>query len=49
LLSFDQTILLVTEPGKEKETIVRLARVGFEKFEGYLAGGYAAWIEAGEK
>ncbi|MGE5521975.1 MAG: MBL fold metallo-hydrolase, partial [Candidatus Dadabacteria bacterium] len=29
LLPFDQEILLVTEPGKEKETIIRLARVGF--------------------
>lgn len=49
LLPFDQTILLVTEPGKEKETIVRLARVGFDKMEGYLEGGYAAWQAAGEK
>lgn len=49
LLPFDQSILLVTEPGKEKESIVRLARVGFEKFEGFLEGGYAAWINAGEK
>ena len=49
LLPFDQSILLVTEPGKEKESIIRLARVGFEKFEGFLAGGYAAWIAAGEK
>jgi glyoxylase-like metal-dependent hydrolase (beta-lactamase superfamily II)/rhodanese-related sulfurtransferase len=49
LLPFDQSILLVTEPGKEKESIVRLARVGYEKFEGYLAGGYAGWVAAGEK
>ncbi len=49
LLPFDQSILLVTEPGKEKESIIRLARVGYEKFEGYLAGGYTAWVEAGEK
>jgi glyoxylase-like metal-dependent hydrolase (beta-lactamase superfamily II)/rhodanese-related sulfurtransferase len=49
ILPFDQSILLVTEPGKEKESIVRLARVGFEKFIGFLAGGYAAWTAAGEK
>ncbi len=49
LLPFDQSILLVTEPGKEKESIIRLARVGYEKFEGYLEGGYTAWVEAGEK
>jgi rhodanese-related sulfurtransferase len=49
LLSFDSPILLVTEPGKEKESIVRLARVGFDKVEGYLEGGYPAWKGSGEK
>jgi len=49
LLPFDKSILLVTEPGKEKETIVRLARVGFEKIDGHLAGGFDAWKKAGEK
>jgi rhodanese-related sulfurtransferase len=48
LLPFDKNIVLVTEEGKEKETIVRLARVGFEKFKGYLQGGYDAWRSAGE-
>ena len=49
LLPFDKTLILVTEPGKEKETIVRLARVGFDKMEGYLEGGFPAWQAAGEK
>jgi hydroxyacylglutathione hydrolase len=49
LIPFDKSIILVTEPGKEKETIVRLARVGFEKIEGHLQGGFEAWISAGEK
>lgn len=49
LLPFDQPILLVTEPGKEKESIVRLTRVGFEKIIGHLAGGMQAWLDAGEK
>jgi hypothetical protein len=40
---------LVTDPGKEKETIIRLARVGFEKIDGHLAGGFEAWQKAGEK
>ena len=48
LLSFDKTILLVTEPGKEEETIIRLARVGLEKIGGYLSGSYDAWKDAGE-
>lgn len=49
LLPFDKTMVLVTETGKEKESIVRLARVGFEKIEGYLDGSYDAWLRAGEK
>jgi hydroxyacylglutathione hydrolase len=49
LLPFDKKILLVTEPGKEKESAVRLARVGFDKMQGYLEGGYEAWVKAGEK
>jgi hydroxyacylglutathione hydrolase len=49
LLSFKDPMLLVTEQGKEKETIVRLARVGFDKVIGYLDGGFDAWENAGEK
>jgi glyoxylase-like metal-dependent hydrolase (beta-lactamase superfamily II)/rhodanese-related sulfurtransferase len=48
LLSFDAPMLLVTEPGKEKETIIRLARVGFDKVQGHLQGGFEAWKNAGE-
>src|SRR6185436_9473875 len=48
LLSFDKPILLITEHGREKETIIRLARVGFDKIKGYLQGGYEAWKNAGE-
>ncbi len=49
LLSFNAPVLLVTEPGKEKETIVRMARVGFDKVKGYLDGGFEAWKNAGEE
>ena len=49
LLSFDAPMLLVTEPGKEKETIIRLARVGFDKVKGYLKGGFDAWKLTAEK
>jgi hydroxyacylglutathione hydrolase len=49
LLPFDQPMLLITEPGREEESLVRLARVGFDKIVGYLQGGYAAWQAAGEK
>jgi glyoxylase-like metal-dependent hydrolase (beta-lactamase superfamily II)/rhodanese-related sulfurtransferase len=48
LLPFNQPMILVTEGGKEKETIVRLARVGFSKVMGYVDGGFEAWKNAGE-
>ncbi|CAN5897082.1 MBL fold metallo-hydrolase [soil metagenome] len=49
VLSFNKPILLVTEPGKEEESVIRLSRVGFDKMEGYLKGGFEAWKAAGEK
>jgi glyoxylase-like metal-dependent hydrolase (beta-lactamase superfamily II)/rhodanese-related sulfurtransferase len=42
-------ILLVTPEGREKEAIIRLARVGFENCLGYLEGGMDAWIRSKEK
>ena len=49
ILPFNKHIILVTEVGKEKESVVRLARVGFEKFSGVLNGGFEAWQNAREK
>jgi glyoxylase-like metal-dependent hydrolase (beta-lactamase superfamily II)/rhodanese-related sulfurtransferase len=49
LLPFDKDIVLVTEAGKEEETVVRLARVGFAKMVGYLDGGFERWQQANEK
>ena len=49
ILPFDKTILLVTAPGKEEESVVRLSRVGFDKMGGYLKGGFDAWKNANEK
>jgi rhodanese-related sulfurtransferase len=49
LLPFTQPIVLVTEVGAEKESIIRLTRVGIEKIEGYLSGGFEAWQTAGEQ
>ena len=48
LLPFDKPIVLVTAPGEEKESVVRLARVGFDKVKGFLDGGFPAWQHAGE-
>ncbi len=49
LLPFDKPMVLVTEPGMEEETVVRLSRVGFSKMLGYLDGSFEAWKAAGEK
>ena len=43
-----QPILLITEEGHEEEAVVRLARVGYDNAVGYLKGGLAAWMAAGE-
>ena len=48
LLPFDKPIVLVTEEGQEKESVVRLARVGFSQIHGYLTGGVEGWRQAGE-
>lgn len=48
LLPFKKSLLLVTPEGKERETLIRLARVGFSMFEGYLEGSFEAWKKAGE-
>jgi len=48
ILPFDQNMVLVTEAGKELETITRLSRVGFDKMQGCLEGGYENWVASGE-
>lgn len=47
LLPYDTDIVLVTPEGKEEETVIRLARVGFSRIIGCLKGGYQAWKDAG--
>lgn len=47
LIPFDKPLLLVTEAGKEEESLVRLSRVGFENMKGYLKGGFEAWRDSG--
>jgi len=42
-----QPILLVTPKGREKETVTRLSRVGFDRTLGYLNQGIEAWSKAG--
>lgn len=49
MLPYDQPLIIVAEPGKEKETVTRLARVGIDNVHGYLKGGFDAWQNAGEQ
>ena len=42
-----QEILLVTEVGKEEESMIRLSRIGFDHTIGYLSGGFNSWKEKG--
>jgi hydroxyacylglutathione hydrolase len=43
----NQPIALITEIGKEEETVTRLSRVGFDNILGHLEGGFEAWKTAG--
>jgi rhodanese-related sulfurtransferase len=45
LIDITRSLVLVTEPGKEEETVLRLARVGYEKVAGYLKGGVEGWSD----
>lgn len=48
LIPIDREIVLITEPGKEHESVLRLARVGFENVLGYLEGGVETWEKSGK-
>ena len=43
LINIKKPIVLVSDEGTERETILRLARVGYENVVGYLQGGVGAW------
>lgn len=43
-----QPIVLVTPIGKEKETVTRLSRVGYDNTLGYLEGGFETWKNSGK-
>lgn len=44
-----QELLLVTESGEEEETVLRLARVGYDNVIGYLDSGIEAWKNTGRE
>jgi glyoxylase-like metal-dependent hydrolase (beta-lactamase superfamily II)/rhodanese-related sulfurtransferase len=39
----EQPILFIADPGREKEVVTRLARIGYDNTIGYLEGGFDAW------
>jgi hydroxyacylglutathione hydrolase len=47
LLDSRVPLILITDEGKEKEAVLRLARVGYENVNGFLKGGINAWKNAG--
>lgn len=42
-------LILVCDEGKEKESVMRLGRVGYDKVKGFLNGGIDTWKNAGQK
>ena len=44
-----QPIALVTPAGQEVETVLRLARVGYDHCIGFLEGGFAVWQRSGKE
>lgn len=46
LIDINRPLVIVADAGKEEESILRLARVGFENVKGFLKGGYASWKNA---
>lgn len=49
LADVKQPLLLVTDLGKEEETVTRLSRVGFDNILGHLKGGIKTWIDSGKE
>jgi hydroxyacylglutathione hydrolase len=49
IVDVKQSLLLVTDEGKEEETVTRLSRVGFDNILGHLKGGFATWQATGKE
>jgi hypothetical protein len=44
-----QPLLLITDEGREEETVTRLTRVGFDNLLGHLKGGFKSWLASGKE
>lgn len=49
IIDVKQPLLLVTEEGKEQETVTRLSRVGFDHVLGHLQDGFENWKKSGRE
>lgn len=47
ITDIQQPILIIAPQGREEETIIRLARVGYDNTLGYLNGGFETWKNEG--
>lgn len=47
LFELDRKIVIVAETGKERESIIRLTRVGFSNIRGFLQHGFDTWLSSG--
>jgi len=43
ITNINQPILIIAPLGREQETVMRLARVGYDNCLGYLQGGFKSW------
>ncbi|MGG5505598.1 MULTISPECIES: MBL fold metallo-hydrolase [unclassified Myroides] len=41
-----QPLILITDPGKEEESMIRLSRVGYDHTVGFIEGGIDTWKKA---
>ncbi len=49
LIDINQPLVIVADKGKEHDSILRAARVGFENIKGFLNGGLSSWTNAGKE
>ncbi len=49
LIPITRTVIVVADPGKQDESILRMARIGYHEVAGYLDGGASAWTKAGKE
>lgn len=47
LIDIKQKLVIVADEGKEQDSILRAARIGFENISGFLKGGIASWTNSG--